>query len=43
LRAESALVVHLASHQGLVDMAWIEQERRFDGGSSAVVRWRLGG
>jgi integrase len=24
-------------------MAWIEQKRRSDGGTSAVVRWRLGG
>lgn len=24
-------------------MAWIEQKRRSDGGTSAVVRWRVGG
>ena len=27
----------------LVGMAWIECKARADGGTSAVVRWRLGG
>jgi hypothetical protein len=36
-------VVHIAPHRELVDMAWIERKTRSDGGTSAVVRWRLGG
>jgi hypothetical protein len=36
-------VVHIPPRRELVDMAWIERKTRSDGGTSAIVRWRLGG
>src|SRR5215218_10797554 len=41
--ARSAPRAHRTSLERWVTMAWVQQKKRSGGGTSAAVRWRLGG
>src|SRR5688572_5393681 len=43
MNARSAPRAHRTPLKRWVTMAWVQQKKRSDGGTSAAVRWRLGG